>query len=287
MPISIWAACRAYSVDMGRGQQAASTRTAVQGSAQSAVTRFDNVLGPGRGSKRGNDSPLEGLSTQRAENEKERLLAEVDAGRPEEALRVLLRTREDAPSPHLEELRSKFIAHYVARTIRRWKGAIDLAADIVCLPSMATANLPALSSQLTDILEAQIFDSSPRTQAELDSLGNDEMPLAIPTALAFGISPYKQEVVEGLFQDADLDILLSKAPPRERDLDRIIELMEMNDWYEALEKTTWSLPIEGDLDESEKVNVRTTCRGHVIDQFYKALERQKLRNLDISTPQER
>src|ERR1035438_9708291 len=73
-----------------------------------------------------------------------------------------------------------------------------------------------LHDQLEDILMTQIFDSSPSTQAEMDSLGNDEMVLALPMALAFSVSPHRREVVGGLFRGADLEVILRQAPPRER-----------------------------------------------------------------------
>jgi len=284
MPISICAAICAYNEDMGRGQQTASTGTT---NIQSAVTRFDDVLGARRGSTRDLDSPLEGLSRQKAEKEKERLLTEFAAGRPEEAWRAITDAGEGSPSPHVEELRGELVAHCVKSTIRRWQGPIKLACEVIFLPRLSAEGKAVLHDQLEDILMTQIFDSSPSTQAEMDSLGNDEMVLALPVALAFSAQPHRREVVEGLFRGADLEVILRQAPPRERNLDRIIELMEVGDWDEALEKLPRDLPLAGDLDRSEKIDMRATCRAGIITQFYKALERQKLRNLDISTPGER
>ena len=280
MPILLSTSMLVYNNPMGRGKRVATGTI-------DAGAQFDHLLGPGRGSERSSDSPLDGLSRQRAEQEKERLLVMLTSDHPEEALDALLSGGEEHNSPLLKELQQKLISHCATRTVERWEGGIALATKIVHLEKLNTEGKASLRNHLEDMLAAQIFDTSPRSQADLDRLGDDEMPLALPMALAVNIAWVGQKAVDGLFRGANLESVLGKTYPSERNTARINQLMELRDWVEALGHITWDIPRDGQMEGSERENITTTCRQHVIERFLHARQRLKLRNLDISTPQER
>jgi len=228
---------------------------------------FNAILGDVRGIKRPWDAFLYGLPAKNAQEDEAKLKDEITSGAPENAL-YLLQTHQS--NPRLQNLEQYLLDYYATRTFERWKDKLALASQIAGLTSLSSSGFRALGGQLKEMLALQIKDCLPRTQDDIDSICDTEIPLGLPIALAYSVVQGHERAIHALFDSDYSDLNL--AGSNKKKAETIDWAMEISDWTRVFDRSDWFLFDQITSDEMTKA--RSYIRSYAAQQFKAAYKRE-------------